>query len=149
MSNTEPTREAVESPVGGIKCGIKLFQETAHSGMISTDNCTWHSRPGTHQILDDETLPQTRVGSCSSFVHPEYSGLTEKILSTPLRLHDQMWNAWILQVRNAQSRKRASLCERVKLNTYTAHESFLATFVFAVDKAGQGTQIKKKEVARG
>ena len=60
-----------------------------------------------------------------------------------------MWNAWILQVRNAHSRKRASLCERVKLNKYTAHESFLAVFVFTVDKAGQGTQIKKKEAARG
>ena len=41
------------------------------------------------------------------------------------------------------------LCVSEKLNTYTAHESFLAAFVFAVDKAGQGTQIKKKEAARG
>ena len=110
-------------------------------GMISTDTCnqsSLHPRPGTHQIPDDETLPQTRVGSCSGFVNPEYTGLTKKILSTPLRLHDQMWS-------RAGS---VLLCVSEKLNTYTAHESFLAVFVFAVDKAGQGTQIKKKEAAR-
>ena len=125
-------------------------------GMISTDNqsSTEHYIPGLGPIrfrmmklyLKHAWVPAQAL---SILRQAEYTGLTKKILSTPLRLHDQMWNAWILQVKNAQSRKRASLCERVKLNTYTAHESFLAAFVFAVDKAGQGTQIKKKEAARG
>ena len=59
----------------------------------------------------DETLPQTRVGSGSSFVNTEYTAFTKKIPSTPLSLQDQMWNAWILHVKNTQNSKRASLCE--------------------------------------
>ena len=124
-------------------------------GMISTDNqsSTEHDIPGLGPIrfwmmklyLKHAWVPAQAL---SILRQAEYTGLTKKILSTPLRLHDQMWNAWILQVKNAQSRKRASLCERVKLNTYTAHESFLAAFVFAVDKAGPGTQIKKERSSK-